>query len=35
MQAIARADRASQDKRGGLIGDYLGMADQFKRALMV
>jgi hypothetical protein len=33
MQAIARVYRVFKDKPGGLIVDYLGLADQLKRAL--
>lgn len=33
MQAIARVNRVFKDKPGGLIVDYLGLADQLKRAL--
>jgi len=33
MQAIARADRVFKDKEGGLIVDYLGIADELKKAL--
>jgi type I restriction enzyme R subunit len=33
MQAIARADRVFKDKEGGLIVDYLGIADDLKKAL--
>jgi type I restriction enzyme R subunit len=33
MQAIARVNRVFKDKPGGLIVDYLGIADQLKRAL--
>jgi type I restriction enzyme R subunit len=35
MQAIARVNRVFKDKPGGLIVDYLGLADQLKRALAV
>jgi type I restriction enzyme R subunit len=34
MQAIARVNRVFRDKDGGLIVDYLGLADQLKRALV-
>ena len=34
MQAIARVNRVFKDKPGGLVVDYLGIADQLKRALM-
>ena len=33
MQAIARVNRVFKDKPGGLIVDYLGIADDLKRAL--
>ena len=33
MQAIARVNRVFRDKPGGLIVDYLGLADQLKEAL--
>jgi type I restriction enzyme R subunit len=33
MQAIARVNRVFKDKPGGLIVDYLGLADQLKKAL--
>ena len=33
MQAIARVNRVFRDKPGGLIVDYLGIADQLKLAL--
>jgi type I restriction enzyme R subunit len=33
MQAIARVNRVFRDKPGGLIVDYLGLAEQLKRAL--
>lgn len=33
MQAIARVNRVFKDKEGGLIVDYLGLADQLKKAL--
>ncbi len=33
MQAIARVNRVFRDKPGGLVVDYLGIADQLKRAL--
>lgn len=32
MQAIARVNRVFRDKPGGLIVDYLGLADQLKMA---
>lgn len=34
MQAIARVNRVFRDKPGGLVVDYLGLADQLKRALV-
>jgi len=33
MQAIARVNRVFRDKPGGLVVDYLGLADQLKQAL--
>ena len=33
MQAIARANRVFKDKPGGLVVDYIGIADAFKAAL--
>ena len=33
MQAIARMNRVFRDKPGGLVVDYLGLADQLKHAL--
>ena len=33
MQAIARVNRVFRDKPGGLVVDYLGIADSLKRAL--
>jgi len=33
MQAIARVNRVFRDKPGGLIVDYIGIADDLKRAL--
>lgn len=33
MQAIARVNRVFKDKPGGLVVDYLGVADELKRAL--
>jgi len=33
MQAIARVNRVFKDKPGGLVVDYLGIADELKRAL--
>ena len=33
MQAIARVNRVFRDKPGGLVVDYLGIADALKRAL--
>lgn len=35
MQAIARVNRVFRDKPGGLVVDYLGLADQLKYALSV
>jgi len=35
MQAIARVNRVFRDKPGGLVVDYLGIADHLKRALQV
>ena len=35
MQAIARVNRVFRDKPGGLVVDYLGLADQLKRALAI
>jgi type I restriction enzyme R subunit len=35
MQAIARVNRVFHDKPGGLVVDYLGLADQLKQALGV
>ena len=32
MQAIARVSRVFRDKPGGLVVDYLGLADQLKKA---
>ncbi len=34
MQAIARVNRVFKDKQGGLIVDYIGIADLLKKALM-
>ncbi len=34
MQAIARVNRVFRDKPGGLVVDYLGLADELKRALV-
>lgn len=33
MQAIARVNRVFRDKPGGLVVDYLGLADELKQAL--
>ncbi len=33
MQAIARVNRVFRDKPGGLVVDYLGLADQLKQAI--
>ena len=35
MQAIARVNRVFRDKPGGLVVDYLGIADSLKRALAI
>jgi type I restriction enzyme R subunit len=35
MQAIARVNRVFKDKPGGLIVDYIGIAEQLKKALAV
>lgn len=35
MQAIARVNRVFRDKPGGLVVDYLGLADQLRKALAV
>ena len=35
MQAIARVNRKFRDKPGGLVVDYLGLADSLRRALAV
>jgi type I restriction enzyme R subunit len=35
MQAIARVNRIFKDKAGGLIVDYIGIADDLKKALSV
>ena len=35
MQAIARVNRVFRDKPGGLVVDYLGLADQLRDALAV
>jgi type I restriction enzyme R subunit len=35
MQAIARVNRVFRDKPGGLVVDYLGLADQLKKALAI
>src|SRR3569833_1509406 len=34
MQAIARVNRVFSNKPGGLVVDYLGLADQLKQALI-
>ncbi|RJP89641.1 MAG: type I restriction endonuclease subunit R [Desulfobacteraceae bacterium] len=34
MQAIARVNRVFRDKPGGLVVDYLGLADSLRRALV-
>jgi len=33
MQAIARVNRVFKDKPGGLVVDYLGLADELRQAL--
>jgi hypothetical protein len=33
MQAIARVNRVFRDKPGGLVVDYLGLADELRQAL--
>lgn len=33
MQAIARENRVFKDKQGGLVVDYIGIADELKSAL--
>jgi type I restriction enzyme R subunit len=35
MQAIARVNRVFRDKPGGLVVDYLGLADELKKALAI
>jgi type I restriction enzyme R subunit len=35
MQAIARVNRVFGDKPGGLVVDYLGLADELRRALAI
>lgn len=35
MQAIARVNRVFRDKQGGLVVDYIGLADSLKKALAV
>jgi type I restriction enzyme R subunit len=35
MQAIARVNRVFKDKPGGLVVDYLGLADELRRALII
>ena len=35
MQAIARVNRVFKDKPGGLVVDYLGLADQLRQAVAV
>lgn len=35
MQAIARVNRVYKDKRGGLIVDYIGIADNLKKSLSI
>jgi len=34
MQAIARVNRVFKDKPGGLVVDYLGLADELKQTLL-
>ncbi len=34
MQAIARVNRVFKDKPGGLVVDYIGLADELKKALV-
>jgi type I restriction enzyme R subunit len=34
MQAIVRVNRVFRDKPGGLVVDYIGLADQLKKALI-
>ena len=33
MQAIARVNRVFKDKQGGLVVDYIGIANELKQAL--
>jgi type I restriction enzyme R subunit len=35
MQAIARVNRVFKDKPGGLVVDYLGLADELRQALVI
>ncbi|MHB8400211.1 MAG: type I restriction endonuclease subunit R, partial [Candidatus Limnocylindrales bacterium] len=35
MQAIARVNRVFRDKPGGLVVDYLGLADELRKALAI
>jgi type I restriction enzyme R subunit len=35
MQAIARVNRVFKDKPGGLVVDYLGLADELRKALTI
>jgi type I restriction enzyme R subunit len=35
MQAIARVNRVFKDKPGGLVVDYLGLADELRKALAI
>ena len=35
MQAIARVNRVFKDKPGGLVVDYLGLADELRKALSI
>ena len=34
MQAIARVNRVFKDKPGGLIVDYIGLADPLRKAVL-
>ncbi|MDC4560088.1 DUF3387 domain-containing protein, partial [Acinetobacter baumannii] len=35
MQAIARVNRVFKDKQGGLVVDYIGIANELKQALQI
>lgn len=35
MQAIARVNRVYKDKQGGLVVDFLGIAEELKKAVMI